>query len=220
MSARLFHQHPLQRLSSPSRGLSALVHAYGWHFQYLTVIGLALSTLTFAVALLADITLSRRLFLVKNLLSICSAPMEVLISILYWGLRVIDERLVVPDWAVIPLHADIGFHAIPALVMVVDLLFLSPPWTITALPSLGLSATIAFAYWFWVEQCFLYNGWYPYPIFEQLSTVGRVGLFSLSAAVMAFSTVTIQWLYGRVNGFGTGIPAQSRPGDIKRKEGL
>ncbi|KAJ5925459.1 hypothetical protein N7454_008098 [Penicillium verhagenii] len=244
MSARFIHQHPLQRLSSPSRGLSALVHvaglasflssfkfmhdnpnraneAYGWHFQYLTVIGLALSTLTFIVALLADITLSRRLFLVKNLLSVCSAPMEVLISVLYWGLRVIDERLVVPDWAVIPLHAaDIGFHAIPSIVMVVDLLFLSPPWTITALPSLGLSATIAFAYWFWVEQCFLYNGWYPYPIFEQLSTVGRIGLFSLSAAVMAFSTVTIQWLYGRVNGFGTDIPTQSRPGDIKRKERL
>lgn len=104
--------------------------------------------------------------------------------------------------------------------MLVDLLFLSPPWTITALPSLILSGTIAFGYWFWVEQCFLYNGWYPYPIFEQLSTVGRVGLFSLSAVVMSLSTVSIQWLYGRVNGFGTGCRAQSRPGDIKRKDGL
>lgn len=66
--------------------------AYGWHFQYLTVIGLTLSTLTFIVALLADITLSRRLFLVKNLLSVCSAPMEVLISVLYWGLRVVSQN--------------------------------------------------------------------------------------------------------------------------------
>lgn len=66
--------------------------AYGWHFQYLTVIGLTLSTLTFIVALLADITLSRRLFLVKNLLSVCSAPMEVLISVLYWGLRVVSQK--------------------------------------------------------------------------------------------------------------------------------
>jgi hypothetical protein len=66
--------------------------AYGWHFQYLTVIGLALSTLTFAFALLADLTLSTRLFLVKNLLSICSAPMEVLISVLYWSLRMVSSR--------------------------------------------------------------------------------------------------------------------------------
>lgn len=67
--------------------------AYGWHFQYLTVIGLALSTLTFAVGLLADISLSARLFLLKNLLSICSAPMEVLISVLYWGLRVVRDSV-------------------------------------------------------------------------------------------------------------------------------
>ncbi|EAL87898.2 integral membrane protein, putative [Aspergillus fumigatus Af293] len=128
MAVAVVAKHPVQRMSSPSRGFSALVHlfglasfigsfkfmhenpnraneAYGWHFQYLTVIGLALSTLTFAVALLADLTLSARLFLVKNLLSICSAPMEVLISVLYWGLRMIDERLVVPDWAYIPMHA-------------------------------------------------------------------------------------------------------------------
>ncbi|KAI2793387.1 hypothetical protein POX_b03442 [Penicillium oxalicum] len=194
--------------------------AYGWHFQYLTVIGLTLSTITFLVGLLADITLSRRLFLTKNLLSVCSAPMEVLISVLYWGLRLIDERLVVPDWAVIPLHADLGFHAVPSIVMLVDLLFFSPPWTISVTPSLGLSSTIAFGYWVWIERCYLYNGWYPYPIFEQLSTTGRVGLFSLSAAVMALSTVTLKWLYGHMNGFGALFPAQSRPGDIKKYEQL
>lgn len=67
-------------------------------------------------------TLSRRLFLIKNLLSVCSAPMEVLISVLYWSIRIvsrqsiscsmptthfdqIDKRLVIPDWVVLPLHA-------------------------------------------------------------------------------------------------------------------
>ncbi|PLB45292.1 hypothetical protein P170DRAFT_513316 [Aspergillus steynii IBT 23096] len=218
----LVRRHPLQRVPSPSRGLSALVHlvglssfiwsfkfmhdnpnraneAYGWHFQYLTVIGLALSTLTFAVGLMADVTLSARLFLVKNLFSMCSAPMEVLISILYWSLRLIDERLVIPTWAVIPLHADVSFHAVPSIVLLIDLLLLSPPWTITIVPALGLSSTIAFGYWIWIEHCFAHNGWYPYPIFEQVPFEGRVGLFVLSAAVMALSTATLKWLYGRVN---------------------
>lgn len=54
---------------------------------------------------------------------------------------------------------DISFHAIPSIVMLVDLLLLSPPWTISVLPSLGLSGAIAFGYWFWVERCFSYNGW-------------------------------------------------------------
>ncbi|KAI9369301.1 hypothetical protein BJX61DRAFT_536522 [Aspergillus egyptiacus] len=218
MADQITKMHPLQRLPSPSRGFSALVHAsglasfiwsfkyneaYGWHFQYLTVIGLSLATITFAVGLLADITLSARLFLLKNLLSICSAPMEVLISILYWGLRLVN----------------ISFHAIPSIVFLIDLLFLSPPWTISIGPALGLSGTIAVGYWFWVERCFQHNGWYPYPIFEQVPFEGRIGLFALSAVVMALSTATLKWLYGRVNGFGTPAKPHARPGAVKANGG-
>ncbi|CAG8079193.1 unnamed protein product [Penicillium salamii] len=277
MADSLIHRHPLQRLPSPSRGISALVHlvglssffwafkymhenpnqanqAYGWHFQYLTVIGLTLSTLTFFVGLLADITLSRRLFLVKNILSICSAPLEVLISVLYWGLRSVRSRYQahivhanlasrsMSDWSFpnglsfhfMPVRSstralchyganfvlDLSFHATPSIVMLIDLLFLSPPWTITVLPALMVSGTIAFGYWFWIEQCFAVNGWYPYPIFEALPTEGRIGLFTLSAIVMALSTITLKWLFGRVNGFGLPTGPESRPGDIRRKEGL
>jgi hypothetical protein len=54
---------------------------------------------------------------------------------------------------------DLGFHAVPAIVLLVDLLFLSPPWTITALPALALSSVIAFGYWFWIEKCYQNNGW-------------------------------------------------------------
>ncbi|KAL5052170.1 FAR-17a/AIG1-like protein [Aspergillus fruticulosus] len=146
--------------------------------------------------------------------------MEVLISILYWGLRLIDERLVIPDWAIIPMHADISFHAIPSIVFLIDLLFLSPPWTITIGPALGLSSAIAVSYWFWIERCFQHNGWYPYPIFEQLPFEGRIGLFALSAVVMALSTATLKWLYGRVNGFGTPLKAQARPGSVKANGNL
>ncbi|KAH1494180.1 hypothetical protein KXV92_006691 [Aspergillus fumigatus] len=228
MAVAVVAKHPVQRMSSPSRGFSALVHlfglasfigsfkfmhenpnraneAYGWHFQYLTVIGLALSTLTFAVALLADLTLSARLFLVKNLLSICSAPMEVLISVLYWGLRMIDERLVVPDWAYIPMHAG-----------------KSSGWSLLQIivPALGLSSAIALGYWVWIERCYKYNGWYPYPIFEQVPFEGRVGLFVMSAVVMALSTATLKWLYGRVNGFGTASKPKVRPGALKQNGAL
>ncbi|CAG8907459.1 unnamed protein product [Penicillium salamii] len=222
MADSLIHRHPLQRLPSPSRGISALVHlvglssffwafkymhenpnqanqAYGWHFQYLTVIGLTLSTLTFFVGLLADITLSRRLFLVKNILSICSAPLEVLISVLSmsdwsspngWSFRFMPVRSNIRAFSHYDANfvLDLSFHATPSIVMLIDLLFLSPPWTITVLPALMVSGTIAFGYWFWIEQCFAVNGWYPYPIFEALPTEGRIGLFTLSAVVMALST--------------------------------
>ena len=54
---------------------------------------------------------------------------------------------------------DVGFHAVPSILLVVDLLFLSPPWTITVLPAMGISTALAFGYWVWVEQCFRHNGW-------------------------------------------------------------
>lgn len=61
---------------------------------------------------------------------------------------------------------------------------------------------------------------YPYPIFEQVPFEGRVSLFVMSAIVMALSTATLKWLYGRVNGFGTANKPKSRPGALKQNGGL
>ncbi|TVY82761.1 UPF0641 membrane protein [Lachnellula suecica] len=236
-SRQLMARHPLQRLSSPSRGISALVHflgivsfslsykylidfptfindSYGWHWQYLTILGLTVAYTTFIIGFLADLTLSPTLFLVKNSLSLCSAPLEVLISVLYWGISAIDKKLLVPPEIHIAPMADIGFHAMPAILLTIDLLFLSPPWTIHAMPAMGLSSVIAVAYWAWVEQCYKYNGFYPYPLFGQLNTVQRVILFTGAASMMTASTVTLRWLYGRVNGL-QGAEKRSTPANIK-----
>ncbi|KAK5107975.1 hypothetical protein LTR62_000520 [Meristemomyces frigidus] len=175
--------------------------SYGWHLQYLTIIGLSLAAITFTVGLLADLTMSPRLFAFKNALSVASAPMECLISMLYWGLRAIDPKLVLPDWAPpLPLLTDLGFHAVPAVSLVIDLLFFSPPYTIAFAPSLGLSGCIAFGYWFWIERCYQYNQFYPYPIFNLLSTGERIGLFVGSAVLMTLSTGALIWAYQLVNG--------------------
>lgn len=77
---------------------------------------------------------------------------------LYWGISAIDKKLLVPPEIYISPYADVGFHAMPAILLTIDLLFLSPPWTINALPAMGLSSTLAVAYWAWVEQCYKYNG--------------------------------------------------------------
>jgi len=233
---RLVRKHPLQRLSSPSRGASALLHilglssfaysfnflvnnpnqmseAYGWHYQFLTIIGLSLVTVTFSAGLLADLTMSPRIFLIKNALEVASAPLEVLISILYWSLKAIDPKLVVADFLPpLALEPDLAFHAIPSAVMVLDILLFSPPWTITFVPATLISAVIAFGYWFWVELCYSHNNFYPYPLFDQLPTAGRIALFAGSAVVMAGSTMMLRWLYGIVN--GTQVPGE-KPGAVK-----
>jgi len=175
-------RHPLQRLASPSRTVSLLLHviglgcftasfrwlsqfehpiteAFGGHFQFLTNIGLILAALTFASGLLADLTGIEGLFLVKNAFSVCSAPLEVLISLLYWGIRAIDKKLIIPDGFQLDFLPDIGFHLVPAVMLTLDLLLLSPPWTVTAYSAMSLSMVLAFLYWGWVEFCFSKNGW-------------------------------------------------------------
>ncbi|KAK1071118.1 hypothetical protein LTR74_003499 [Friedmanniomyces endolithicus] len=244
----LARRHPLQRLEAPSRGSSALLHllglssfaysfaylilnpdpvseSYGWHLQYLTIIGLSLAAVTFAVGLLADLTMSSRLFAVKNLLSVASAPMECLISMLYWGLRAIDPKLVLPSWQPpLPVSVDLSFHAVPALALVADLLFFSPPYTVAFLPAFGLSSCIAFGYWLWIERCYHYNRFYPYPLFTVLDTTQRIGLFASSALLMALSTAALVWVYHVVNGKeeialanGHARAPEERDGDVKGK---
>lgn len=145
-------------------------------------------------------TLSRGLFMAKNMLTMTSAPLEVLISLLYWGLRAIDPALVVPPDLELPLPADLSFHLAPAAFLLLDILLLSPPWTITALPSLGLSSAIAIAYWLWIESCFAHNGFYPYPLFALLEFSHRVLLFASCAVAMAGLTSALKTVYGLVNG--------------------
>lgn len=126
--------HPIQRLASPSRSISAVIHLvgiasfsasfrwlflypspenekFGGVFQFLTIIGLALSLTSMALGLLADLTLSSILFNAKNVISVCSTPLEVLVSILYWGITLIDKRLLVPEEYQLPFWPDFGFHA-------------------------------------------------------------------------------------------------------------
>lgn len=61
---------------------------------------------------------------------------------------------------------------------------------------------------------------YPYPIFEQVEFEGRIALFTLSAVVMALSTATLKALYGRVNGYGTGVKPRARPGAVRQNGGI
>lgn len=126
--------HPLQRLASPSRSISAVIHLlgiasfsasfrwlflypspenekFGGVFQFLTIIGLALALTSMVLGLLADVTLSSTLFNAKNVISVCSTPLEVLVSILYWGITLIDKRLLVPEEYQLPFWPDFGFHA-------------------------------------------------------------------------------------------------------------
>jgi len=88
-------------------------------------------------------------------------------------------------------------------------MFFSPPWTIKPIPVFGLSAAIAIAYWWWINYCFSYNNFYPYPLFELLDTKSRALLFGGSACVMSIVTLLLKKAYNIVNGI-EGLQKASR----------
>ncbi|EUC43070.1 hypothetical protein COCMIDRAFT_101766 [Bipolaris oryzae ATCC 44560] len=221
-------RHPLQRFDSPSKGFSGAVHStsFGWHLQFLTILGLSISTLTFIVALLADLTstalaqspdmpsdppaaaFSSHLFRLKNYLTLVAAPLEITISVLYWTIKGIDAKLLAsPEIPLPPVFFDIGFHLMPAIVLTVDYLLLSPPWPTTPMNesapmiTLALSTIVAFSYWIWIEICYSQNGFYPYPIFQILTTSQRVGLFVVSGVIMWVVGGGLRIAYAKVNGY-------------------
>jgi hypothetical protein len=133
--------------------------------------------------------------------------MEIVISILYWGLRAIDTSLVVPpDLPLPPFLVDLAFHLIPAVVLTLDTTLLSPPWPSSPMNPhaqmimLVASTVVAFSYWWWIELCYKHNGFYPYPIFALLTTAQRVGLFAVSGATMWGVGGALRALYVWVNG--------------------
>jgi hypothetical protein len=95
--------------------------------------------------------------------------------------------------------------------LIIDLLFFSPPWTIGAMPAIGITSGIAVAYWFWVEECYRNNGFYPYPIFEHAGHTGRIGLFVMSAVAMFLSIMALDGVYGLIN------RKEEKPGRIKKE---
>jgi hypothetical protein len=185
-------------------------NSFGWHLQFLTILGISISTLCFTFGLLADTTNSTLCFTVKNYIALVAAPMEIVISILYWGLRAIDTGLVVPpDLPLPPLIYDLTFHFFPALFLTIDALLLSPPWPSSPmneqapLITLVSSTAVAFLYWWWIEVCYSYNGFYPYPIFGLLSTYQRIGLFALSGGIMFAVGGALRAAYAYINGYET-----------------
>jgi len=71
---------------------------------------------------------------------VCSAPLEVLVSILYWGITLIDKRLLVPEEYQLPLWPDFGFHASKLLLktpMTVFCVRSISPWLFQAVPLAG-----------------------------------------------------------------------------------
>ncbi|KAL6915153.1 hypothetical protein FSST1_012913 [Fusarium sambucinum] len=174
--------------------------SFGWYFQLLTVVGLALSLVTFSLGLIADLAPDNIISQAKDAIAVLATPLEVLIAVLYWSIRMHDPSLLMPEDLIIDPLPDLGFHLVPAVLLVLDFVLWSPRATITTRSMMSLSTVLAVVYWCWIELCFYNNGWYPYPMMDQLSAIQRVVIFVASAGLLTASSSALQCVHGKVHG--------------------
>ncbi|KAK9477692.1 FAR-17a/AIG1-like protein [Lipomyces japonicus] len=159
---------------------------YGGQFQYLTNLGVTASYLTVILGFFANLTGSIELLLVKNRILLVSCPVEVLISVLYGGLCLIDRSLVVPNdlTVFLPVYIDFGLHGFPAIALLIDYLAYSPNWEINNINAFTIYATAGVGYWLWVHEVYRHNKVFPYPLLDLTTKYQRATIFIASILVL------------------------------------
>ncbi|CAH0038445.1 unnamed protein product [Clonostachys solani] len=184
--------------SQVPKGTNPLRKGFGGPYKFLTIIALLLSTITFVIGFLADVLNVQPLFKAKSYMSLCATPVELLITIFYWTLYAIDRTKLTPPGHQLPLSHDLGLHAVPTIMLLVDLLILSPPWPINGRTAFVLDLAIAFSYWGWIEYCFSIVGWYPYPGLTLASPLKKLVMCVVWAAFLAATTVLLKKLQEKI----------------------
>ena len=87
------------------------------------------------------------LAVLKESLATIAVPLEGLISLIYWGIKTYDPKLMLPEdqalWLSLPL--DLSIHAAPAVLLWIDYIFFSPPFSRDTRP-LPIAAAFTLVY--------------------------------------------------------------------------
>ncbi|GAA5892987.1 hypothetical protein JCM6882_006910 [Rhodosporidiobolus microsporus] len=148
--------------------------SYGGRWQYLTILSLAASHLTFLFSLLYDLYPLGLFARAKLSLAVLAVPVEGLVGLLYWSITLYDPTLLNPNDAEfqLPFWVDVSIHGLPALYLWLDFLLFSPPFPKRVRPNL-LACTATAAYCLWMERCASKNGFFPYPMLNDMSPLPR-----------------------------------------------
>ncbi|KAK9237274.1 FAR-17a/AIG1-like protein-domain-containing protein [Lipomyces kononenkoae] len=175
--------------------------SYGGQLQFLTILGVIASYITVTIGLLANIVGSPYLLRVKNGLLLLSAPLEVLISILYGSISAFNRELLVPKTVTfyLPPQIDFGLHGAPAIVLLIDFLCFSSNWTMSPVAVLALYFSAGVGYWAWVHKTYSINNYFPYPLFDIVTTEQRAVIFAIAISMLYVVFLALRKLHSILN---------------------
>ncbi|TXT13749.1 hypothetical protein VHUM_01116 [Vanrija humicola] len=170
---------------------------YGGQLQFLTILGLIVTVITFVLSAAYDVLPLHFLHATKRVFALIALPVEITISAIYWPLIIFAPALMLPPkldaapgpdgtppalfW--IPLWMDLGLHAIPAASLIIDFFLLEKkyqPPTSTRIVT-WLATGLGVAYGRWAEHCNKINGHFAYPFLDVMSPTARALTYSGAA---------------------------------------
>ncbi|KAI9301072.1 FAR-17a/AIG1-like protein [Cunninghamella echinulata] len=157
--------------------------AFGGHFQYLTIIGLAIATVAFAVNMVRVFS-PASLEMLYEVVYHVATPLEAIISVLYWTMVLVDPELLIPkDIEPIPLLVDLGLHLYPTICLWIDLFFFKPTFKRSWRHFIYIYSFVGF-YYGWSYYCKLRNGHWPYPFLDEFPNAwARFSFYFISGTV-------------------------------------
>lgn len=176
--------------------------SYGGYYQFLTILGLAISLVQECVAVLAVISGLQSINYVQDILLQLTSPLEVLISILYWSIKFVDESLVIDprNKAKPGPTLDRMLHLWPAIMQCASaVLFPTRRWNASPLKAGAWFIACAYGYWLWVNEAYKHNGFYPYPLLAVLGPLHRAVLFGFAAMLVLVVYTLLQRLQRILN---------------------
>lgn len=161
--------------------------------MFLTNLGVGMSFLQQVLSLIADISGLRIAAALSNVFLLVSAPIELLITTIYWPIKFYDGSLLVDPKLGLKIAPwlDRQLHLYPAIYQTICAVFYPHRrWVYGNVGMLMLYTAFALGYYHWTSYLAEVNGFYPYPLLALLSGSGTFALYT-GCIILSFSAAKL-----------------------------
>ncbi len=169
--------------------------SFGWYMQFVTMDTLLLQAVYYILAMGVDLyPNNRRLRRVCDaLFSLCAAA-SLTVAVAFWLLYSKNPQLIIPRGLEMPLELLILEHAVPAVLLLLDLTF-APHGRNPLLSDMLSVMAYGITYAAWSYLCFTKNGHWAYPFQDKFTRGMHGAFFSVMAVAGIVSLFVIKLLH-------------------------
>jgi len=166
--------------------------SFGGLAKYLTFLNMCLQCIFFLVCLLADITSSKTINKIKDVMFASAAfPIGIFVAVIFWGLWAVDRELIFPKKldGFFPVWLNHFMHTTVLPLQLSELIFSSHKYP-SRMVGGGITSLLTLGYLIWIHVIYHYGGFWVYPVFRVLTPTMRP-VFMAVCCLMGFTLYII-----------------------------